>query len=314
MHKTYSLIILILVSLSCNNRQGVENSSHFEHVEETKDSLGSFYSDEVKFDSLTFTNIAESSVEINIDSLSLLLIYAINSCDYKKSEELLESKANPNYFDNSYQFKTALIIAVKNCSVQMVELLLNYGADPDLKVYGEVGMYGPVEQAVLSCKEDVLKMFIDANSESLTDAMAVAFSYSDEAIVKMLMENGVPVDKDYLISTRSAELVKLCLEHGANPNYYGVCNEGLPIFPKLFEAVGRGDTLMIRYLIDAGANPNLALSEYDILKEGSKEKKSPILVAEQFLKVKREQNYKDTTTYLQIIHTLKESGRFISNN
>ena len=67
-----------------------------------------------------------------------LLFAAVWSREFEVTKFLLEHGVNPNAVDESFNQKTVLSYAVRKClngnydSLRIVEILLDYGADPDL--------------------------------------------------------------------------------------------------------------------------------------------------------------------------------------
>jgi len=201
------------------------------------------------------------------------------------------------------------MIAVENSSIEMMKLLLDNGADPNLYAFNfAVFTHEPIEYAVSSGNIESIELLIKYGARNLDLAMSTAFYHKNIEIVKYLSEKGVKFKKEYL-HTESLDLIKLVIESGIDPDAYWEGDELVAVFPKLFDAVLHGDTLMIRFLLEAGANPDLELSEHDINDFGSTEKKSPKIIARKYLDKYRDKNSADTILYLRIIEML-ESAEF----
>lgn len=167
-------------------------------------------------------------------------------------------------FDSSVQFPgEPLQSACRENDLQMIKLLLEHGADPNsakeppaldfmIKYQNMEGM-----QRLLDAGADP---DVHANNPIVT-ALEVAINTDCPAeMIKMLLKyganpNGSPQIYTALISATSrpdsAVIVELLLEAGADPNAAG------DVSPPLFFAIGRHRVESVRLLLDAGAKINV---------------------------------------------------------
>jgi ankyrin repeat protein len=153
------------------------------------------------------------------------LLTAAGKGDNAKINELLGGGANINA--QNAAGGTALMEAVYNNHPETVKLLLEKGADPDLR------------------KKD--------------GATALGFAQKYPPIVEILKAKGAKVtsnlalDIELMVAANKGDLakVKSLVEQGAYPNYH---NEGGST--PLIEAVYGGHAEVVKYLLEKGADPN----------------------------------------------------------
>ncbi|KAF5649325.1 ankyrin protein [Fusarium sp. NRRL 25303] len=152
---------------------------------------------------------------------------------------LLESGVSPDSIDPNFYGYSALQTAVWNSKRDAVQLLLQFGADPNKKV---------------ECIEDDMP-------ESLLNS---ALERGHREIAEVLIESGADVnfgfEKPLIQAVRNGDLflVKLMLEAGADLKMLPA--KGLSI---LYFAIKRQELSLVNILIDAGVSPNFAIDELD---------------------------------------------------
>jgi ankyrin repeat protein len=167
---------------------------------------------------------------------------------------LLKNGVNPN--DKSDEGYTPLTTAIREDRIEIVDVLLNNGADPTIR-----GQDWPICMAVKRPK--ILKQLLPAipNPRAIRGVMEMAVVANQIESIKMLLNAGVSVeDKNggvfspltTAIRENRKELVRYFLyEAGADPNTPG---EHLPIIKAIRRF--RGDYEIIEMLLAKGANIN----------------------------------------------------------
>jgi len=120
-------------------------------------------------------------------------------------------------------------------SVPIVKVLLDHGADPNLRFGYEL----PLEFAV-SNREDEIAMLLLDHGAKVAGARGVlwdAVSYGNDAIALKMLEQGDDPDDlapagtplTAAVDRHDLKMVQALLEHGANPDREGKFSEGSPI-------------------------------------------------------------------------------------
>ncbi len=219
------------------------------------------------------------------------LNWAVKHGDIAAARAFLAAGADPNYEDNF--LARPLHWAVVNNRADLVALLLNSGAKPDVPSYN----YTPLQIAVLNNRADIAAMLLDRNANVNAGTGDGGVKVSDYVVVRgytqapdPLVDSGgltpleLAVSRDYVAlakfliargadvrtacpgegtplhaATRyaSPELARLLLEKGADPNARD--EKGLT---PLVLAVVRGRGQIAALLVDAGAKvPNEMLAQ-----------------------------------------------------
>jgi ankyrin repeat protein len=176
-----------------------------------------------------------------------VLIEAIWKRDVSKVRALLESRADPNalslpptglakmWFPKVLQFdhethRSALMFALESDSVELVEILLRYGAQPNLIVDSQ---WSAVFWAVQHKKHQSLRHLLargaDVNLRNGDGDTPLRYALENEDLetAKLLLDAGadpnIPDDEDETaleeaVDYDQPEIVELLLAHGANPN------------------------------------------------------------------------------------------------
>ncbi len=202
------------------------------------------------------------------------LMFAVLNGDINKIKELLKSKVNVN--ENNAKGETALILAAEQGREDIVNLLLEGGADIKSQgvkalgksLRGENASYAPYKKVVFL----LLKKGIDLkNSSILLDVVGKWTEGKDAAtditmIVKALLKSGANADARrsngypalmYAVTfgkdSENLEIVKALIDHGADVNAQ-VSSSGPTA---LILAVARNDIQVAKILLDKGAKINV---------------------------------------------------------
>jgi ankyrin repeat protein len=143
------------------------------------------------------------------------LFFAVQICDIDKVRELLGKGANPNVKQGSLSALHMVAMADESICAGILELLLEYGANPNVR--DSVGAT-PLHDAVLSGKVNAVKKLLEHGADvnvRTTGAIVVMEDYAGiftESTYSGVTPLHLAAYKGY------AEIAKILLEHGANPN------------------------------------------------------------------------------------------------
>jgi ankyrin repeat protein len=162
-------------------------------------------------------------------------------------------------------FTPLMYAARENCGA-CVELLLKHKVDINLP---DPSGFAPMVIAMLNGNWDIAKRLIDAGAD-VNEWDIFGQAPLHVAIGNMnSRSNGNPLDRDHPDKATGRDVVKLLLDHGANPNqqtYYraaglrGFGGTGRGTTPFLV-ACASGDIEIVKLLLAHGANPKLATSD-----------------------------------------------------
>ena len=151
--------------------------------------------------------------------------------------------------------RTALMEASESGSIDIVKLLIEYGAD-------DLGW--ALVLAILNKHNDIIELLlkhsaqVDDQNWSLfltQPPLVLAIEKGDADIVKLLLEHGaqqgIGQAITYAICNKNAEIVKILSEHGAQ------VDEDQFDLPPLLEAVKKGDADIVKLLLEHGAKLRL---------------------------------------------------------
>ncbi|XP_076285931.1 transient receptor potential cation channel subfamily A member 1-like [Lasioglossum baleicum] len=146
-------------------------------------------------------------------------------------EDLLKNGADINALDNMYFGNSFLHMAVKTKQVQMVKLLINYGANVNVK---------------------------DSQGET---PIVNAIQNRDKKMIELLLTNGVDIKEDPKVLRAAVEngnlkIVEDILMEGADVNMLLIANSSIGRFLPLHKAVMQRQLEMANVLIKYGANVN----------------------------------------------------------
>ncbi|XP_058724846.1 potassium channel AKT6-like isoform X2 [Vicia villosa] len=156
--------------------------------------------------------------------LPISLIFAAHKGDDIMLHELLKKGSDPNEIDNKTG-KTALHTAASKGCDHCVVLLLEFGADPNVKDFdGNI----PLGEAIMGNHESVTKLLVDNGADiSLTDVGRLACSAVEKRDIKLLKDiaqYGGDVKKSsngttalhLAVGQENVEMVKFLVEQGAD--------------------------------------------------------------------------------------------------
>lgn len=153
-----------------------------------------------------------------------LLVAAILSEQYDTAEILLKLGANPNFLPSGKQ-KSAMGWAAQYKDTKFLQLLLDFGGDPDLFNKGERTAAYPVLSAISADRIDNLKILIDAGAN---------LNVVDQRGLTPLM---------YGASISAWEMVYLMLESGADISVKNKWNESFSSYVALPDLGTMGEEL-----------------------------------------------------------------------
>lgn len=163
--------------------------------------------------------------------MSLLYACGSNGC-YKLAKTLLEEGTNPDTREPTGQNRTVLMLAIINQHKALIELLLQYGANPLLK--DKAG-----RDAMWWIQELGNRDFIHEFCARLTSYNQPKVDFNRQLL-------------DACIHNKDAEMVLKCLDAEADPNVTTAHGD-----TALIHAVKNGNYEVAELLLMAGASPNL---------------------------------------------------------
>jgi len=143
------------------------------------------------------------------------LFFAVQICDIDRVRELLEMGADPNVKQGSLSALHMVAMADESICAGILELLLEYGANPNVR--DSVGAT-PLHDATLSGKINAVKKLLEHGADvnvRTTGAIVVMEEYAGiftESTYSVVTPLHLAAYKGY------AEIAKILLERGANPN------------------------------------------------------------------------------------------------
>ena len=180
--------------------------------------------------------------------------------------EYLDSGADPDIIDRSYNNNTALIYASSEGHTEIVELLLDRGAD--INITNDLGSTALME-ASRNNRTEIIRLLLDRGADPNirddyggTALISASIGNRRTDIVKMLLDNDADpnIQENYDGETAlmqasyygNTESVGLLLENDADPNIQ--CHSGET---SLIMASSRGYINIVKMLLDNGADPNI---------------------------------------------------------
>ncbi len=215
-----------------------------------------------------FKNLGLSRTMVNQERLNSELIDAVFNQDINNVKLLLDAGADVNAV-NEYGF-TNLYYAASECNMEIVQLLMSRGADPNLSGNpqtlndGAKPLHGiahiPIENACYPIAEFLIKRGADVNAkDNLNDTpLHHAAFRGNSTLISIFIRNGADVNKKGGMiriplhnNAYGGDLAscKLLVEAGSNVNSQD--SEGKT---PLHIAAEKGHPDICRYLVEAGAN------------------------------------------------------------
>jgi ankyrin repeat protein len=202
------------------------------------------------------------------DRQTFNLLRAVSVGNVSDARAALQKKADVNYSDG---FDRPLTLAVKTENLEMVRLLLEHGANPNLRG-GENGNFAlpiAIEKGNLEIVRLLLDRGANVNRGDHIGASPLRWAIDSENIemVRLLLDRGANInDSDRYGAPfpnaayrQNLEILKLLLERGANIN--ARCNNVVDNRTALHHAVSRERMDIVRYLVENGININARDSE-----------------------------------------------------
>lgn len=210
-------------------------------------------------------------MNINIDEIKInALDRAIYYDDICIAKDILSSGIKLENNDDNYQ----LICCIENGSEQMVKLLLDYDADPNLPLYTE-NYSCPIVHAYLENRIDIANILLNAGAIIPTICIK-HLSRMPVKIIRMLLNSGIQykMPSNNSVSLHSSETVKLFYEYNIPFNYNrtladsmkfgnfyvvqslidcGMVLDNTSMSKLLYNAIKTSNYIFIKYALDHGA-------------------------------------------------------------
>ena len=180
----------------------------------------------------------------------------------------------------------ALVLAILNKHSDIIELLLEHGAQVDDKNWSLFLTQPPLVAAVETGDANTVKLLIEHGAKhGIYQAIRVAVFNKNTKVIHILLGHGIQMDEMYrpvleeAVEKGDADIVKLLLEHGAIQGldwaittaifskndeiinmlseYGGLVDEDWSDLPPLVEAVERGDADIVKLLLKHGAEQDI---------------------------------------------------------
>jgi len=178
-----------------------------------------------------------------------LIFDAVSRMDEKTSHRLLAAGAKTEVATEDGV--TPLGIATLNDHLDMVDLLLEYDADPS---FAPEGAAAPLLAAVESGNVAIANLLIVAGAKLDTQSMlAKAFEKRDDPLMVLLLSAGA--DPESTIPGTDERVFDRAVSEGATGAVRTLLAAGAPIGDNLWAALLAGQDDLIRHIIDAGADP-----------------------------------------------------------
>lgn len=187
---------------------------------------------------------------------------SIKNNDVKKFKKALEKGIDVNQYVEGYN--SLLLAAIDYKRDQIVKLLLDSGADPNLPdPYGDT----PIIKAAQNNNPEIVSLLIDYGATQKEEALIAAKERYSFDVLELLLEKGIKFKnkKEYeqlLAKAFDFEIklihdidnigfIEFLLDHGVSPNIYS--NNGLSL---LEDAVAHDRCDLVRILLQANVNIN----------------------------------------------------------
>lgn len=177
--------------------------------------------------------------------------------------ELLDRPANPAIRTATVSTQDLLLQAAEQNKVKSAKVLMEKGADPNLK--GGMPERSPLEAATQAGSQEVVNLFLGQNSETAktSGSIIIAIKTGNYALTKTFLESGADVNKTdptgnnllmIAIKQQASDIVNLCLEYGAEVNHENHTGET----PLVIATYKESETI-IEKLVGSGSNTTKAM-------------------------------------------------------
>ncbi len=188
------------------------------------------------------------------------IIRACHDGDIALVRRALADGLDPNILVSSLGTRP-LTAAARGGQLQVLRLLLQRGADPNLKDTGlsmppgGTPLENACEQGHLAFAKALVQSGADVNKKGYWPPLLTAISYGQVELVRFLLRAHAKLDSSWLLQAIRAgkpDLIDELLKAGAEINYRN--NEG---YTALHRAAGHDAPSLVALLLKHGANPNL---------------------------------------------------------
>ncbi|MBC7529918.1 MAG: ankyrin repeat domain-containing protein [Chthonomonadaceae bacterium] len=164
---------------------------------------------------------------------------------YSGLRDLIDRNGHPDY----YEHRSALMFAASLSNAQMLKLLLDYGADPNLRLDSNTALSYAVDN--VECVRLLLKKGIDKTN--LQDGLNAAATDRHEEVIRILLGHGADVNgKDrygwsalaHALTAGQWETFQILIKSGADPHLPS--KNGIPL---LISAVRGGNIEAVRFFL-----------------------------------------------------------------
>ena len=216
------------------------------------------------------------AANLEIEDLDQLLRRSVAEGNYNEVEAVLQMGANVNkvIFSTNEGEMTPLHMAVKVGRKEIVKLLLQNGANPNLDEEGAIGFDSPFHSAIQRKKNEIALLLMDyganINRKYVWERAPLrsAIEENNVQMTKALIENGAIVDEEWLEPIDDAielgakeDILEMLIGSGADMNRKtpGPSIVDTPLHLAVRYKNGDGIKTLLKY----GADPNLLNIEED---------------------------------------------------
>lgn len=177
--------------------------------------------------------------------------------NYQRVKQQLDRGINPDITKNSGM--TPLFYAIEHNQIEIVQLLLDYGANINADVNGKLLLpeysFNPLLYSLIRERQEITELLIDRGAErgihyfcAMGDRSIVANYLINTPELINSKRNGLGL-LHFAVFSKNLELIDLLLEYGSNVNDFSK-RSGTP----LHQAIVRQDLDLLKHLIALGAN------------------------------------------------------------
>jgi ankyrin repeat protein len=194
------------------------------------------------------------------------LVAAIKARDAGEVARLLRQGADPNTRGDfgSMRGVEALKLAIQVAQPELVRQLVEAGARIDFRDPNNVAT--PLTLAIGKGQLDTFEVLLALGAKTQPGDLASAAGFGPPAMVRRLLEAGLPVDDAYLgsapalimaVANKRLENAEILLQHGADVDALHPPHGKYPDHTALTKAADDGDVEAVKLLLSHGADPRL---------------------------------------------------------